>query len=128
MTPAAKSDVMKFERKYWDALVDGDGETLAKLSADPCLVTNGMGVRQLEPKALGKLMRDSPSKLTSYKVDESSVQVRALGDSVASVAYRVSQRYEQAGKISKTEALDTSLWVKDGADWKCAVHTETMAR
>ena len=128
MATATKADVMKLERKYWDALVEGDSETLAKLSADPCLVTNGMGIRQLEPKALGKLMRESPSKLTSYKVDESSVQVRELSDSVTSVAYRVTQQYEQAGKTSKTEALDTSLWVKDGADWRCAVHTETMAR
>jgi hypothetical protein len=119
---------MKLERQYWDAIVHGDGETLTKLSADPCLVSNGMGIRQLKPEALGTLMRESPSKLTSYKIDGSSVEVRDLSDAVISVAYRVSQPYEQAGKTSKTEACDTSLWVKEGTDWKCAVHTETMAR
>jgi hypothetical protein len=128
MTTATRAgaEVMRLENLYRDAIIGGDMNTVARLSADPCIVTGGMGVREVARKDLAQLMRESGFELKSYDVDEGSVYVRALSDDVVSVAYRVKERYERGGKDLTTDSYNSSMWVKSGGDWECAVHTESL--
>jgi hypothetical protein len=128
MTTATRAgaEVMRLENLYRDAIIGGDMNTVARLSADPCIVTGGMGVREVARKDLAQLMRESDFELKSYDVDEGSVYVRPLSDDVVSVAYRVKERYERGGKDLTTDSYNSSMWVKSGGDWECAVHTESL--
>ncbi len=128
MTTATRAgaEVMRLENLYRDAIIGGDMNTVARLSADPCIVTGGMGVREVARKDLAQLMRESGFELKSYDVDEGSVYVRPLSDDVVSVAYRVKERYERGGKDLTTDSYNSSMWVKSGGDWECAVHTESL--
>ena len=126
MTTATRSgaEVMRLENLYRDAIIGGDMNTVARLSA--CIVTGGMGVREVARKDLAKLMRESDFELKSYDVDEGSVHVRPLSDDVVSVAYRVKERQRHGGKDVTVDSYNSSMWVKTGGDWECAVHTESL--
>ena len=44
----------------------------------------------------------------------------------AVIAYTVRQRGEMKGKPMDMRCADASAWVRNGSDWKCALHTETI--
>ena len=47
-------------------------------------------------------------------------------DDTAIVAYKVRQKGEMDGKAMDLSCADSTTWVRDGRDWKCALHTESM--
>ena len=130
MTTATRAgaEIMKLENLYRDALISGDKNTIARLSADPCLVAGAMGVREVSRKDLAAMMDESNYELRSYHVDEGSIRIRPLTEEVVSVAYRVSEEWEAGSKPGKGDAYNASMWVRNGGSWECAVHADAMAR
>lgn len=65
--------------------------------------------------------------LTEFEL--SNMEVVFPNDSTAVLSYHVKQKLSPRGKSGEIEqeVNDTSTWIKDGADWKCVMHTETMA-
>jgi hypothetical protein len=60
----------------------------------------------------------------------SDVHVAFPNDETAVLTYHVKQEVASrkkgdGGVGSFQEMNDTSTWVKDGDEWKCAIHTET---
>ena len=121
-----KNELMKFENEFRDAMVSGDSRTLERLTADPCLVVGAQGARTMKRNEVGAMTASSEFQLKSYKVDDSTIAVRELGPGIATVAYRVEDRYETNGKPQTAKAFDTSTWIKKGNSWECAVHAESL--
>jgi uncharacterized protein (TIGR02246 family) len=119
--------VIGLERSYWDAIKKKDGRTVARLTADPCLVVGADGVRELRRDELAEMMKTMPYDLKDYGVEDGHVEVLSIKDDVAIVAYKVRSDYVTDGKPTRTEAFDASVWVRLDGKWVCALHTETPA-
>jgi len=54
-------------------------------------------------------------------------QVRFLRDDVAIVGYTVNEQLVVDGKPLQLDAHDSSVWVRRDGEWRCAMHTESLA-
>lgn len=124
---ATKSEVLELEKKYWEAMKNHDAATMQELTADPCVVVGQDGAMTMTARQLADMMKSQDYKLRSFRVDEGSAVVRELGDGVAMVAYKVHEESNRGGKDQSLDAYDSSVWVKRGNKWQCAVHTESLA-
>jgi ketosteroid isomerase-like protein len=124
-TTAIEKEVLELERKYWQAIKDGDVEVLARLSDDPCVVTGAQGVGQISREVLKGMFAGATWKLEGFEI--SNAIVRAVTDDVVAVAYKIHERLTVDGKPLTIDASDSSVWVRRGGAWVCAVHTEAIA-
>jgi hypothetical protein len=54
-------------------------------------------------------------------------QVRVLADDAAILAYTVHERLTVDGEPVTIDAADASTWVRRDGQWRCALHTESIA-
>ena len=54
------------------------------------------------------------------------VKAEQLTDDVAVIAYIVREDLTVDGKNLTLEAADASTWMRDGSDWTCSLHTESV--
>lgn len=116
---------LDLERKYWQAVVDGDTDTLVSLADDPCVVAGSSGVASLDHAKFTSMLTDATWKLESFEIAEAP-QVRMLSDDIAIIAYRVTENLTVDEKPLTLEAADTSTWVRRDGRWVCALHTEAL--
>jgi uncharacterized protein (TIGR02246 family) len=125
VSPNVQQELLKLEKRYWQAIKDQDAETAAKLSDDPCLVTGAQGVAQLGRDALMRMMKSANYTLHDFEMR--NPQVRLIGDDVAILAYDVHEELTVDGKRVILDAADASTWVRGPKGWVCALHTESIA-
>ena len=127
MATKTETDVLQLERDYREALKKSDFAALQKLTADPCIVVGPQGVVQFKRSQLPSIMDSGEMKLKSYEMDNSSTSIRELRPGVVNIAYKVhEEESDRAGKSWSTDAYNSTLWVKNGNAWECAVHTESV--
>jgi ketosteroid isomerase-like protein len=126
-TTANTTRALELEKRYWDAMRSGDSKAVLALTSDPCIVVGADGASQITARQLAEMLDDASYNLKSYRIDEQSVHTRELSDSVVSIAYGIHEESERDGKPIKLDAFDSSVWVRTGDSWKCAVHTESLA-
>jgi hypothetical protein len=90
-------------------------------------VVGPQGVSAINREMMSNLTAEGQWTLQDFELDEESLQVRMLADDVAGVAYKVSERLLVEGQALSLEANDASVWVREDGEWKCAIHTETLA-
>jgi uncharacterized protein (TIGR02246 family) len=122
-TTVAADTILDLEREYWDAVKRKDADTVARLSAESCLVVGSQGIREIERDEIARMA--TQHELDGYSVTDRSARVLPFGDDVAVVAYEVESTMTRDGKRSNTRAYDSSVWVRDGGEWRCLMHTET---
>jgi hypothetical protein len=122
----AIDEIKQLERSYWSALQHKDVWTAMSLSDDACIVAGAQGVGSLDRNRLGEMMKQASYELTSFTIDDKSFVIRKLTDDVVLVAYRVYEDLVVDGKPESLEAFDTSVWVRHGDTWACAMHTESL--
>jgi uncharacterized protein (TIGR02246 family) len=123
--PNVENELVQLERKYWEAIRDQDVEAALRLTDDPCIVAGASGVASIGPDAYRKMMKSGTWKLDEFELKDTNV--RLLGDDVAIVAYKVKENLIVDGKPLTLEAADASTWVKRNGEWRCALHTESLA-
>jgi hypothetical protein len=122
--PPSEQEIIQLEERYWTALRDQDGETAARLSGDPCIVTGASGVATLPRQQLKAMMEDPSWELKDFALSDFQIQV--LTDDVVVVAYRVEEELVVDGSPLTLKAVDASTWARQGEDWVCALHTESI--
>ena len=128
MTPNEKEhQVLAVEKRFWDAMKDKDAQAAAQMTDDGCIVVGAQGVSAIDAKTMEKLTREGKWELTQYSFDDKTRQVRFIADDIAIVAYKVSERVVVDGKTLSIEAHDSSVWIRRGEAWLCALHTESLA-
>ena len=125
MDQSIKEELVGLERRYWQAMKDGDSAAAAALSDDPCLVAGAQGVGRLDRAALAKMLDTATWKLEAFEL--SSIDVALLTNDVAIVAYKVHEDVSVDGKRFGLDAADSSTWVRRDGRWLCAAHTESLA-
>jgi uncharacterized protein (TIGR02246 family) len=124
-TATLEAELLDLEKQYWQALKDNDLDTALRLTDEPCLLTGAQGVGLVDRKTLVAMMKSASYTLNRFELK--NVQVRALRDDVALIAYQVHEELTVEGKPVVLDATDSSVWVCRDGRWLCAHHTESIA-
>ena len=127
MPTANNTELLNLERRFWDAMKTKDANIASRMTDDQCIVVGAQGVSSIDQQTMGKLTTEGKWTLEQYAFDEKNAQVRYLTDDIAIVAYKVNERVELEGKSLPIEANDASVWVRRDGEWRCALHTESLA-
>ena len=127
MPSAVEAELLGLERRYWQALQDGDEAAALELTDDPCLVAGATGIASLDRQTMAGMLKQATWKLQSFKINPEDVKVRMIGDDVAVLAYTVHEELTVDDKPVKLQAADASTWVRRDGHWVCALHTEALA-
>ena len=119
-----KQQIFDLETRFWQSMKDKDVDTAASMIAKEGHVTGPMGTETINPEKYARMTRDGKWTLDSFEMKNVEV-VQPTPDS-AIIAYEVHQTGDMKGQPMDLRCADSSVWVKEGSDWKCALHTETI--
>jgi hypothetical protein len=119
------TEILDLERRYWEAIRDNDVRSAVSLTEFPCLIAGASGVRSVDQASYEKMMTGGSWKLHEFEI-ENGAEVRQLTDDVAVIVYRVREEMTVEGKPVTLRAADSSVWVRRGDSWRCAMHTESL--
>ncbi len=121
---ADKQQINDLETRFWQSMKDKDVATAQSLIADDCLITGPMGSMRVDPAKYAEMTRDGQWTLDSFEFND--VDVVFPNADTAVIAYKVHQTGSMKGKPMDLNAADSTVWARNGGEWKCALHTETM--
>ena len=122
-----EQELMEVERRFWNAMQEKDAAAASKLTDDQCVIVGAQGVSAIDAKTMAKLTSEGQWELKQYTFDEKARQIRFLTDDIAIVAYPVTERVVVDGETLPIVANDSSVWVRRDGEWRCALHTESLA-
>ena len=127
ITQSDKQELLDVEKEFWDAMKAKDAKIAANMTDDGCIIVGAQGVSAIDSQAMAKMTKEGKWQLKKYSFDEKSTQVRFLTDDIAIVAYTVNEDVVMDGEMIPLEANDSSVWVRREGEWRCALHTESVA-
>ena len=116
--------IVKLEKTFWQSMVDKDADKAMKMIADECLITGPMGTMRSDPEDYKRMTETGEWELDDFEF--SDVQVIFPVEDTAIIAYKVHQTGTMKDKPMDLHCADSTTWVRDGDEWKCALHTETI--
>ena len=119
-----RDTILKQEKAFWRTLIDKDIDTAKQMIADECLVTGPSGTTLIDPDKYAAMMKDG--KWTLDEFEFSDVNVVFPNEDTGIIAYKVHQTGTMKDKPMDLNCADSTIWVRDGDEWKCALHTETI--
>ena len=119
-----KQEIIDLEKRFWQTMIDKDGETAAAMLADKSIVTGAQGAATIDRKAFSAMMEQGDWQLERYVF--SDVQVEFPTPDIAVIAYKVKEELKVDGKPLTLEAADATTWVRKDGQWACALHTESV--
>jgi len=127
MTPTTtiEKELVDMEQQYWQAIRDKDVNAAMELTDNTCVVAGASGVASIDRESFGAMLKGGNWTLNEFGF-VGVVQVRAVTDDVAVVAYKVKEQLTVEGKPLTFEAADASTWVRRDGRWMCALHTEAI--
>ena len=126
MQKPVEHELKSLELRYWDAVQRKDEATAMELSDEQCVVVGAQGIGEIDRERLGQMLKHASHDLTRYEVDDQAFLIRKVTVDVAIVAYEVREDLVVDGKAESLAAFDTSVWVRRGDAWVCALHTESL--
>jgi uncharacterized protein (TIGR02246 family) len=119
--------LLDLEKRFWDAMKAKDASSAARMTDDGCIVVGAQGVSAIDQQTMAKLTTEGEWELQTYSIHDKGAQVRFIGDDIAIVAYCVNESVFVDGQTVPVEANDASVWVRRDGEWRCALHTESLA-
>jgi hypothetical protein len=119
-----EQDILAREHAFWQSMIDRDSAVGAAMTAEPCIVTGAQGVGSIDRKMFAKMMDGGTWTLKSYEFTD--VKFAQPAENVAVIGYKVREELTVDGNPLTLEAADASTWVKQGSEWLCALHTESL--
>ena len=116
--------IERLEKDFWQSMVDKDADKAMTMIADECLITGPQGTMRSDPADYKRMTEQGEWELDQFEF--SDVQVIFPQDDTAIIAYNVHQTGSMKGQEMDLNCADSSTWVRDGDEWKCALHTETI--
>lgn len=116
--------IERLEKSFWQSMVDKDADKAAAMIADECLVTGPQGAMRIGPEQYKKMTEEGQWTLDEFEF--SDVNVVFPNEDTGIIAYKVHQQGTLKGEEMDVNCADSSTWVRDGGQWKCALHTETI--
>ena len=116
--------IERLEKDFWQSMVDKDADKAMTMIADECLITGPQGTMRSDPADYKRMTEQGEWELDQFEF--SDVQVIFPQEDTAIIAYNVHQTGSMKGQEMDLNCADSSTWVRDGEEWKCALHTETI--
>jgi ketosteroid isomerase-like protein len=116
--------IVKLKNAFWQSMKDKDADKAMTMIADECLITGPMGTLRSDPADYKRMTEQGGWDLDRFEL--SDVQVIFPSDDTAIIAYKVHQTGTMKDQPMDLNCADSTTWVRDGNDWKCALHTETI--
>ena len=116
--------IERLETEFWQSMVDKDADKAMTMIADECLITGPQGTMRSDPADYKRMTEAGEWELDQFEF--SDVQVIFPQEDTAIIAYNVHQTGSMKGQEMDLNCADSSTWVRDGDEWKCALHTETI--
>lgn len=126
-TQTREAELIETEQRFWDAMQNKDGKAAAELIDDGSIVVGSSGVSTIDRKSMEKMTEDGKWELQHFSFNDTTRQVRLINDDLAIVAYTVSERVVVEGKTLHFDANDSSVWMRRDGEWRCVLHTESLA-
>lgn len=126
MDKAIERELLSLEQRYWQSIKDKDMAAVSELTDYPCIVTGAQGVGSIDEATFSSMLKGSPRTLDEFTLGD-DVQVRQISEDVAVVAYKLREKLTVEGEPITIEAADASVWVRRDGQWRCAMHTESLA-
>ena len=117
-------EIVDLEKTFWQSMVDKDANKAMTMIADECLITGPMGTMRSDPDDYKRMTEKGDWDLKDFEF--SDVEVIFPQDETAIIAYKVHQTGSMKGQEMDLNCADSTTWVRDGEDWKRALHTETI--
>jgi ketosteroid isomerase-like protein len=124
-TAITEKELLELERRYWQAMKDGDVRTAMELTDTPCIVAGAQGVGSFGKKDFERMFKTPTWKLEKFRFKEGA-KMRRIADDVAVLAYEVHEELTVGGRPVSFDAADCSTWVRRDGRWLCASHTESI--
>ena len=121
---ADKQQIIDLETRFWQSMKDKDVDTAKSMIAQEGLVTGPMGTVTINPEKYAQMTREGQWTLNDFEMK--NVEVVLPTEDSAIIAYEVHQTGDMKGQPMDLRCADSSVWVKEQGDWKCALHTETI--
>ena len=125
-TKTIEKDLIALEKRFWQAIKDGDVDAAVDLADDDCIVAGPQGVERIDKATFAAMMKSAPAKLLDFEIGD-DVQVRQLNKDVAVLAYTVHEQLAVDGKPITLDAAESSTWIRRDGRWTCAMHAEAIA-
>jgi len=125
-TGTIEAEILDLERRYWQAMRERDLKTAVSLTEFPCLIAGASGVRSVDQASYEKMMTRASWRIQDVEIEDGA-EVRQLTEDVAVIVYGVREEMTVDGRPLTLHASDSSVWVRRGDRWKCAMHTESIA-
>jgi hypothetical protein len=122
-----EQELVDVERRFWNAMKEKDAAAASALTDDQCVIVGAQGVSAIDAKTMAKLTSEGRWELEQFSFDEQKRQIRFLTDDIAIVAYPVRERVVVDGETLPVVANDSSVWIRRDGQWRCALHTESLA-
>ena len=116
--------IERLEKAFWQSMVDKDADKAATMIADDSLVVGPEGAMRIGPEEYKRMTEEGQWELDRFEL--SDVNVVFPNEDTGIIAYKVHQTGTMRGQEMDLNCADSSTWVRDGNDWKCALHTETI--
>lgn len=120
-----EQEILALERRYWQALADGDLDAVLELTDDPCVVTGASGVGVIDHGAYTAMMANATWSIDDHRLGD-DVEIRAFGDDTVVIAYTVHEELTVDDEHVAFDAADSSVWIRRDQGWRCALHTESI--
>ena len=116
--------IERLETEFWQSMVDKDADKAMTMIADDSLVVGPEGAMRIGPEEYKRMTEEGQWELDRFEL--SDVNVVFPNEDTGIIAYKVHQTGTMRGQEMDLNCADSSTWVRDGNDWKCALHTETI--
>ena len=116
--------IERLEKQFWQSMVDKDADKAMTMIADDSLVVGPEGAMRIGPEEYKRMTEEGQWELDRFEL--SDVNVVFPNEDTGIIAYKVHQTGTMRGQEMDLNCADSSTWVRDGEEWKCALHTETI--
>lgn len=127
MSTRQEQAIRDVETAFWNAMQSRDSSAAGRMTDDECIVVGAQGVSAIDSKAMAKMTAEGKWELKYFEFDAKTMQIRFVTDNIAIIAYTVKETLIVEDKSLGIKANDASVWVRQEGDWRCALHTESLA-
>jgi murein L,D-transpeptidase YafK len=111
------------EKQLWEGWKQGDTATFEKHLSPGAWSVGLQGIEERD-QVLKSIAKKSCS-VTSYSIDETSAKLRKLNENTVVLNYTGRQEAVCAGQKIPNEVYATSIYVREGGQWKNMFYTDT---
>jgi hypothetical protein len=119
-TASLKKEILGLEKQYWNAMKEGDADTLRRLTADDFTMVMEEGISTAPKAEFVEMLMGGDMQLKSFRLDETGAIARELSPGVVVLAYSADTEFEREGTPESRHDYFSTTWVKDGGGWQAA--------